>query len=131
MWMKAGASLAVLLTLCAGLWFVKSRFDKLEAAQARLAQVEQMLSQSRNEITAMQEAAKLDAQESVQGYEKADWACQQTIKQVVAGVRVERVPVQELVYVDREVSTPSECPRIKLPDFFRLRDIQEAGTNPD
>ena len=131
MWFKAGASLAVLLTLCVGMWWVKSRLDLLQATQARLAQVEQMLSQSRNEITAMQEAAKLDAQENVQGYEKADWACQQTIKQVVAGVRVERVPVQEFVYVDREVSTPSECPRIKLPDFFRLRDIAEAGTDPD
>lgn len=131
MWLKAGAALAVLITLSAGLWWVKSRLDKLEATQARLAQVEQMLSQSRNEITAMQQAAKLDAQENTDGYEKADWACQETIKQVVAGVRVERVPVQEFVYVDREISTPQDCPTIRLPDFFRLRDIQKAGTNPD
>jgi hypothetical protein len=131
MWIKAGAALAVLLTLCAGLWWVKSRLDKLEATQARLAQVEQMLSQSRNEITAMQEAAKMDAQENTDGYEKADWACQETVKQAVAGTRVIRVPVEEYVYVDREISTPQECPVVRLPDFFRLRDIQKAGTSPD
>ncbi|MFN8995832.1 MAG: hypothetical protein ACK5X3_19510 [Pseudomonadota bacterium] len=131
MWFKAGISLGVVLAFGAGLWFVRGKLDKLEATQTRLAQVEQMLSQSRNEIAALQLANKLDAQENVQGYEKADWACQQTIKQVVAGVRVERVPVQEFIYVDREVSTPSECPRIKLPDFFRMSDIQRAGTDPD
>jgi len=60
MWVKAGASLAVLLTLCAGLWFVRSKLDKLEATQARLAQVEQMLSQSRNELQAERLARKLD-----------------------------------------------------------------------
>jgi hypothetical protein len=129
MWIKAGAALAVLITLSAGLWFVKSRLDKLEATQARLAQVEQMLSQSRNEITAMQEAAKLDAQENTDGYEKADWACQETVKQAVAGTRVIKVPIEEIIYVDREISTPSECPTIKLPDFFRMRDIQKAGTD--
>jgi hypothetical protein len=46
MWIKAGAALAVLITLSAGLWWVKSRLDLLQTTQARLAQVEQMLSQS-------------------------------------------------------------------------------------
>jgi hypothetical protein len=131
MWVKAGASLAVLLTLCAGLWFVRSKLDKLEATQARLAQVEQMLIQSRNEITAMQEAAKLDAQENVQGYEKADWACQATVRQAVAGTRVKPVPAQEII---KYVETPmgdSDCPSVRVPDYFRLRDIQAAGTDTD
>ena len=88
-----------------------------------------MLSQSRNEITAMQEAAKMDAQENTDGYEKADWACQQTIKQAVAGTRVIKVPIEEIIYVDREISTPQECPVVRLPDFFRLRDIQAAGND--
>ncbi|OYU50919.1 MAG: hypothetical protein CFE27_14965 [Alphaproteobacteria bacterium PA1] len=131
MWVKVGASLAVLLTLCAGMWWVKSRLDLLQTTQARLAQVEQMLSQSRNEITAMQEAAKLDAQESVQGYEKADWACQATVKQAVAGIRVKPVPRQEVVrYVEAPMGN-SDCPSVHVGEYFRLRDIAEAGTNPD
>jgi hypothetical protein len=131
MWFKASISLGVVLAFGAGLWWVKSRLDLLEATQTRLAQVEQMLIQSRNEITAMQEAAKLDAQENVQGYEKADWACQQTIKQVVAGTRVKPIPAQEIIkYVEIEVGNP-DCPSVRLPDYFRVRDIQEAGTDPD
>lgn len=131
MWFKAGASLAVLLTLCAGLWWVKSRLDLLQTTQTRLAQVEQMLIQSRNEITAMQQAAKLDAQENVEQYEKADWACVATVKQAVAGIRVKPVPRQEVV---RYVETPmgnSDCPSVPVGEYFRLRDIQQAGTDPD
>jgi hypothetical protein len=131
MWIKAGAALAVLITLSAGLWWVKSRLDLLQTTQSRLAQVEQMLSQSRNEITAMQQAAKMDAQENTDGYEKADWSCQETVKQAVAGTRVIKVPIEEIIYVDREISTPQDCPVVRLPDFFRLRDIQKAGTNSD
>ena len=131
MWVKAGASLAVLLTLCVGMWWVKSRLDLLQTTQARLAQVEQMLIQSRNEITAMQEAAKMDAQENTEQYEKADWACQATVKQAVAGIRVKPVPRQEVVrYVETPMGSP-DCPSVRIPDYFRLRDIQEAGTNPD
>jgi transposase len=131
MWFKASISLGVVLAFGAGLWWVKSRLDLLQSTQTRLAQVEQMLIQSRNEITAMREAAKLDAQENVQGFEKADWACQQTVKQAVAGTRVKPIPAQEIIkYVEVEVGN-SDCPSVRLPDFFRMRDIQEAGTDPD
>ena len=131
MWIKAGASLAVLLALCAGMWWVKSQLDLLQTTQARLAQVEQMLVQSRNEITAMQEAAKMDAQENTEQYEKADWACQATVKQAVAGIRVKPVPRQEVVrYVETPMGNP-DCPSVPSGDYFRLRDIQQAGTDPN
>lgn len=131
MWVKAGASLAVLLTLCAGLWFVRSKLDKLEATQARLAQVEQMLVQSRNEIAALHLANKLDAQEATTGFEKADWACQATVKQAVAGTRVKPIPAQEIVkYVETPVGN-THCPSLPSREYFRVLDIQEAGTDPD
>jgi hypothetical protein len=131
MWLKAGISFGVLLAFASGLWWVKSRLDLLQTTQARLATVEQMLNQSRNEVAALQMAAKMDNQDNIDGYEKADWACQETVKRAVAGTRVVKVPTEEIVYVDREISTPQDCPIVKLPDFFRLRDIQAAGTNPD
>lgn len=131
MWFKAGAALAVLLILCAGLWFVKSRLDKLEATQARLAQVEAMLVQSRQELDAERLARKLDAQENTEQYEKADWACVATVKQAVAGTRVKPVPRQEVVrYVETPMGNP-DCPYVPVGEYFRLRDIQEAGTDPD
>ena len=131
MWLKAGISFGVLLAFASGLWWVKSRLDLLQTTQARLATVEQMLNQSRNEVAALQMAAKMDNQDNIDGYEKADWACQETVKRAVAGTRVVKVPTEEIVYVDREISTPQDCPIVKLPDFFRLRDIQAAGINPD
>ena len=131
MWLKAGLSFGVLLAFASGLWFVKSRLDKLEATQAQLVRVEQTLLQSRNELAALQMAAKMDNQDNIDGYEKANRACQETVKRAVAGTRVVKVPTEEIVYVDREISTPQDCPIVKLPDFFRLRDIQAAGTNPD
>ena len=131
MWIKAGASLAVLLTLCAGMWWVKSRLDLLQTTQARLAQVEQMLVQSRNELRAEQLARKLDAQEDTEQYEKADWACVATVKQAVAGIRVKPVPRQEVVrYVEAPMGNPN-CPSVPSGEYFRLRDIQQAGTDPD
>ena len=131
MWIKAGAALAVLITLSAGLWFVRSKLDKLEATQARLAQVEQMLVQSRNELRAEQLARKLDAQENTEQYEKADWACQATVKQAVAGIRVKPVPRQEVVrYVEAPMGNP-DCPSVPSGEYFRLRDIQQAGTDPN
>jgi hypothetical protein len=131
MWLKASISLGVVLAFGAGLWWVKSRLDLLQSTQTRLAQVEQMLIQSRNEITALQLANKLDAQEATTGYEKADWACQQTVKQAVAGTRVKPIPAQEIIkYVETPMGN-SDCPSVRVPDYFRLRDIQEAGTDPD
>lgn len=135
MWVKAALGFGLAAALAIGGWqlahAVGNHFATHEQNKVRITQLEGEIKQVRDDLAAERLARKLDAQENVQGYEKADWACQQTIKQVVAGVRVERVPVQEFVYVDREISTPSECPSIKLPDFFRLRDIQAAGTNPD
>lgn len=131
MWIKAGISLGVVLAFGAGLWFVKSRLDKLEATQSRLAQVEQMLIDSRNEIAALHLANKLDAQEATEGFEKADWACQATVKQAVAGTRVKPIPAQEII---RYVETPmgnSDCPSLPPREYFRVLDIQEAGTDPD
>ena len=128
---KVGAYLVVLLTFGAGLWWVKSQLDLLQTTQARLVQVEGMLNQSRNELTACLLARKIDQRENTDSYQKADWACQETVKQAVAGTRVIRVPVEEYVYVDRQISTPQSCPATKLPDFFRMSDIHKAGTDPD
>lgn len=131
MWLKIGASIGVLVTLFAGLWFVRSKLDKLEATQTRLAQVEQMLVQSRNELQAERMARKMDAQENTDQYEKADWACVATVKQAVAGTRVKPVPRQEVVrYVETPMGNP-DCPSVPVGEYFRLRDIQEAGSNPD
>lgn len=130
MWIRTGAVLAVLITIGAGLWFVKSRLDKLEATQTRLAQVEQMLIQSRNELAAERLARKMDAAENTNQYEKADWACHATVKQAVAGTRVKPVSRQEVI---RYVETPmgsADCPGVYVPDNFRLRDVQQAGTDP-
>lgn len=131
MWLKVGASFAVLLTLCAGMWWVKSRLDLLQTTQTRLAQVEQMLSQSRTELQAERLARKLDAQENTEQYEKADWACVATVKQAVAGIRVKPVPRQEVVrYVETPMGNP-DCPSVPSGEYFRLRDIIQAGTDPD
>ena len=131
MWLRLTFTACLLVIVCGGLWWISSRLNLLQTTQARLVKVETLLSQSQNEIAAMREAAKLDAQFEQEAYEKADNACRQTIRQVVAGTRVVKVPVEEIVYVDREVVTPQDCPAIKLPDLYRVRDIQEAGTNPN
>lgn len=131
MGVKVGFSFAILLAVIAGLWWVKSQLDLLQTTQAQLVRVESALSQSRNELAACVLAKKLDSQENTKGFEKADWACQETVKRAVAGTRVVKVPVEEYVYVDRQISTSQECPAVKLPDFFRLSDIQAAGADPD
>ncbi len=135
MLIKAAVGIGLAAALAIGAWqlahAIGDHFTTHERNKVRITELEGEIKQVRDDLAAERLARKLDAQENVQGYEKADWACQQTVKQAVAGTRVIKVPIEEIIYVDREISTPSECPTIKLPDFFRMSDIQEAGTDPD
>lgn len=127
MWFKAVASIGAVAALIIGaVWItneVSNHFKDYEAKKARLVLVEQMLIDSRNEVTRLQVARQAENQAATESYEKADWACQETVKQVVAGTKVARVPVQEFIHVE----VPGTCPRIDLPALFRLHDVQDAG----
>ena len=127
MWFKAVASIGAVAALIIGaVWItneVSNHFKDYEAKKTRLVLVEKMLTDSRNEVAALQAARQAENQAATESYEKADWACQETVKQVVAGTKVVRVPVEEYVYVE----TPGSCPRVDLPPLFRLRDVQNAG----
>jgi hypothetical protein len=135
MWIKAAVGFGIAAVLAIGGWqlahVIGDHFKTHEQNKVRITELEGEIKQVRDDLAAERLARKLDAQDSLDGYQKADWACQQTVKQAVAGTRVIKVPIEEIIYVDREISTPRECPTIKLPDFFRMSDIQRAGTDPD
>jgi hypothetical protein len=135
MWIKAAVGFGIAAALAIGGWqlahAIGDHFATHEQNKTRITQLEGEIKQVRDDLAAERLARKLDAQDSLDGYQKADWACQQTVKQAVAGTRVIKVPIEEIIYVDRQISTPQSCPATELPDFFRLSDIQEAGTDPD
>lgn len=121
---KAGAYLVVLLTFGAGLWWVKSQLDLLQTTQARVVQLEQSLATSRKEVSTLQEQRRIDAEQALGDYQKADWACNSTIKEVVAGNRVKPIILKERIY-----ETTGECPAAE--PMYRVRSLQRAGRTAD
>lgn len=127
MWFRVVASIGVVATLlAAAVWSARkidAHFADYNSKTARVAELEIMLTQSRNEIRALQDARKLDIAEAVDQYESADWACDTAIKQVIAGNRVK--PIKEYVNVE----SPSMCPEPE--PMYRVQDLQRAGTAAD
>jgi hypothetical protein len=121
---KVGAYIAVLLTFGAALWWVKSQLDLLQSTQARVVQLEQSLATSRKEVSTLQEQRRVDAEQALGDYQKADWACNSTIKEVVAGNRVKPIILKERIY-----ETTGECPAAE--PMYRVRSLQRAGRTPD
>lgn len=121
---KVGAYLLVLLTFGAGLWWVKSQLDLLQTTQVRVVQLEQSLATSQGEVLKLQEQRRIDAEQALGDYQKADWACNSTIKEVVAGNKVKPIILKERIY-----ETTGECP---APEpMYRVRSLQRAGRSAD
>lgn len=129
MWFRVVASIAGVATLlAAAVWSARkidAHFTDYNSKTARVAELETMLTQSRNEIRALQEARKLDIAEAVDQYESAEWACDSAIKQVIAGNRVKPIKVKEYINVEN----PSMCPEPE--PMYRVQELQRAGTPAD
>jgi hypothetical protein len=139
MWFKAGIGFALVFALTAAAWWLGARLDLLDKTQVELALVKddrddalKDLRQAKSELAAERQARLLDAQEGTADFEKADWACQDTIKRVVAARAIKPVPRQYLTPEGQtnEVETSNRiCPDASVPDLYRLRDVQTAGSD--
>jgi hypothetical protein len=128
MWFKLVASVGFLVVLI-GLVFwsvrkVDQHFDDYNAKSARVVQLEQSLATSQGEVRTLQEQRRIDAEQALGDYQKADWACNSTIKEVVAGNKVKPIILKERIY-----ETTGECP---APEpMYRVRSLQRAGRSAD
>lgn len=132
MWIKAAVGFGIAAALAIGGWqltqAIGDHFATHERNKVRITELEGEIGQVRDELAAERLANKLDGQDDLEAYEKADWACQETVKRVVAATKIVPVPVKEYVHVEKQVTVPSECPVYRFPDLYRVRDIQEAGS---
>jgi hypothetical protein len=134
MWLKAALGLGLAAALAIGGWqlthAIGDHFATHERNKVRIVELEGEIKQVRDELAAERLANKLDGQDDLDAYEKADWACQETVKRVVAATKIVPVPVKEYVHVEKEVTVPGECPVYRFPPMYRVRDVLEAGTGP-
>jgi TolA-binding protein len=130
MWFRAALVLGIIaaLSVASALTVrqVNAHLKEYEDRGTRIVKLEEQLRQSRSDLKALQEAEKLDAQEALESFEKADWACVNTIKRVSAGLKVPPVEKERFIHVE----VPGQCPIVELPPLFRLRELQEAGADP-
>lgn len=133
MWFKAAAAFGLAAALAFGGWqsvqAIKAHIQNDKANIIRITQLEGDLKRALDDLAAERLANKLDAQGDLESFEKADWACQETVKRVVAATKIVPVPVKEYVHVEKEVTVPGECPVYRFPDLYRVRDVQAAGTD--
>ena len=133
MWIKAAVGTGIAAALAIGGWqlthAIGDHFATHERNKVRITELEGDLALAQRDLAAERLANKLDAQNDLESFEKADWACQETVKRVVAATKIEPVPIKEYVHVEKQVTVPGECPVYRFPDLYRVRDIQEAG-NP-
>jgi hypothetical protein len=114
-----------LACLWGGVWLVKVKLDELGTVTADKARLEQELKTVKETLAAERLAAKLNQQEDKTSYSKAAWSCQNIVRGAVAATKIVKVPVKELVYVKEENGAPV-CDTSKLPDLYRLRDVEDA-----
>lgn len=130
MWFRAALAFGIIAALSVASIFtvrqVNAHLKEYEDRGNRIAQLEEQLRQARSNLLAMEEAEKLDAQEALLNYEKADWACTSTLKRVAAGLKVAPIEKERFIHVE----VPGECPVVELPPMFSLRQLQEAGADP-
>lgn len=134
MWIKAAVGFGIAAALAIGGWqlthAIGDHFATHERNKVRITELERDLSLAQRDLAAERLAQKLDAQDDLEAFEKADWACQDTVKRVVAATKIVPVPVKEYVHVEKQVSIPGECPVYRFPPMYRVRDVLEAGTGP-
>lgn len=133
MWIKAAVGIGIAVALAIGGWqlthAIGDHFATHERNKARITELERDLTLVQRDLAAERLVRKLDAQDDLESFEKADWACQDTVKRVVAAIKIVPVPIKEYVHVEKEVAVPGECPVYRFPDLYRVRDIQTAGTD--
>ncbi len=133
MWIKAAVGFGIAAALAIGGWqltqAIGDHFATHERNKVRITELERDLTLAQRDLAAERLANKLDAQGDLEAFEKADWACQDTVKRVVAATKIVPVPIKEYVHVEKQVSVPGECPVYRFPPMYRVRDVQEAGAN--
>jgi hypothetical protein len=108
-----GIAIAVLLaTNAATGWLLKNEYEAHAVTKFDLRAKE-------NTIVAMELAAKLDNQEAIRSYERADKACLQNRKNAVAALAL---PIQEEPKYEADGTPNPVCPVISV------RAIQDAGS---
>ncbi len=117
--------LLAIALLWGGVWLVKVKLDELGTVTADKARLEQELKTVKETLAAERLSAKLDHQDSEASYGKASWACQDIARGAVAATKIVKVPVKEFVHVVEENGAPV-CDTSKLPDLYRLRDVEDA-----
>jgi hypothetical protein len=131
MWIKAAVGIGIAAALAIGGWqltqAIGDHFATHERNKVRITELERDLSLAQRDLAAERLANKLDAQDDLEAFEHADWACQDTVKRVMAATKILPVPVKEYVHVEKQVSVPGECPVYRFPPMYRVRDVQEAG----
>lgn len=134
MWIRAAVGIGIAAALAIGGWqlthAIGDHFATHERNKVRITELESDLALAQRDLAAERLANKLDAQGDLESFEKADWACQETVKRVVAATKIVPVPVKEYVHVEKEVTVPGECPVYRFPPMYRVRDVLEAGTGP-
>lgn len=132
MWFKAAAAFGLAAALAFGGWqsvqAIKAHIQNDKANIIRITQLEGDLKRALDDLAAERLANKLDAQGDLESFEKADWACEETVRRVVAATKIVPVPVKEYVY-EKQVTVPGECPTYHFPPMYRVRDIQAAGAD--
>ncbi len=130
MWFRAALVLGIIAALSVASVLavrqVNAHLKEYEGRGNRIVQLEEQLRQARSDLQAREEAERLDAQEALLNYEKADWACTRTLKRVAAGLNVAPIEKERFIHVQ----VPGECPVVELPPMFGLRQLQEAGADP-
>jgi hypothetical protein len=133
MWLKAAVSVGIAAALAIGGWqlthAIGDHFATHERNKVRITELEGDLALAQRDLAAERLARKLDAQDDLESFEKADWACQDTVKRVVAATKIVPVPIKEYVHVEKQVTVPGECPVYRFPPMYRVRDVQAAGTD--
>lgn len=133
MWIKAAVGIGIAAALAIGGWqlthAIGDHFATHERNKVRITELEGDLALAQRDLAAERLANKLDAQNDLESFEKADWACRDTIKSVIAATKIAPVPIKEYIDVEKQVSVPGECPVYRFPDLYRVRDVQTAGTD--
>jgi hypothetical protein len=133
MWIKAAVGVGIAAALAIGGWqlthAIGDHFATHERNKVRITELEGDLALAQRDLAAERLANKLDAQNDLESFEKADWACRDTIKSVIAATKIAPVPIKEYIDVEKQVSVPGECPVYRFPDLYRVRDVQTAGTD--
>jgi hypothetical protein len=133
MLIKAAVGIGIAAALAIGGWqlthAIGDHFATHERNKVRITELEGDLALAQRDLAAERLANKLDAQGDLESFEKADWACRDTIKSVIAATKIAPVPIKEYIDVEKQVTVPGECPVYRFPDLYRVRDVQEAGNS--